>query len=104
MACYYYIKLPGGGEVRFSATFSPIVEGTDEYKTLQDEVEKYYSLGEVEVNKNSKLVNVLKTLGIPLNTNKIISLIKNSSTISFIENLNNSLIELGGESDLNSAI
>lgn len=104
MACYYYIKLPGGGEVRIPANLVPISDKNKElYDSLITEIEQYYG-NEEELNDDSSLIQVLKNFDTGLHTNTLKALIKQSGKDNLINNINNRLKELPEFVDLTTAL
>ena len=91
MACYYYIKLPGGGQVRVPANFTPITDTDSElYKSLENEIETFYDSNK-EIKNDSKLIDKLLEFDTGLETNILKSIIKKSNKKNLVENLNKTM-------------
>jgi hypothetical protein len=93
MACYYYIKLPNGGEVRIPADSVIITEQIGKvYNELTSEINKHYS-EEQEFTGDSELYKLLKNINSEFNFNTLKSVVNNSTKDTLIENINKKIQE-----------
>lgn len=85
MACYYYIKLPKGGEVRIPANSVTITEKDEEYSDIITEINNHY-IENKEFNLDSKLFLLLKNRGLLFD--QLLNIIENSDKNTLLDNLN----------------
>lgn len=108
MKCFYYIKLPNGGEIEISANYSLLTEDDDSLNNL---VEYYYEvLNDTTDNSDTnikeakkKLINYLLNKKIGISEPIIKKVINKSNKENLISNLN-SLISEGDIAELNSKL
>ncbi len=88
MACYYYIKLPGGGQVKVPASLVPINDSDkDLYASLEKEIESFYEVSK-QIKDDSKLIDKILEFDTGLQRGVIKSIIKKSKKDTLINNLN----------------
>lgn len=100
MACYYYIKLPNGGEVKILATISTITSKDGKlYEDFNKQIQSHYRDPE-----NSTFIDFLKEQNLNLHVNTLKSIIENSNKDTFLNNLNDKITTQLGTQDLSSAL
>lgn len=107
MKCYYIIKLPGGGEVKLLATVPTIVNEGDTkqtYESLYKQVELHYKNKPKTINSKTPLYKAVYEIGTTLTYSDIVSLIKESSSENFMENLNKAIERAGRNSSFETTL
>ena len=96
MACYYYIKLPNGGEVKVPATLIKLSE-SDKY--LKELLSSFDNTAE-----DSELLDYLKSLNTGLDTPKLKNILNNTSPSELITTINSAIENNYDPNDISKSI
>ena len=103
MKCYYYVKLPNGGEVKILASFEAIINSGDTaeiFTNLQREAEDFYEDEDNVLTYDSPLLKYLLGLKTGLSVAELKKIIKNSTANTLIDNLNKKFSSIAKDANL----